>query len=61
MIVILKSIAITRHVYIVQNLSCGMDFSVDRLHIIENEMKSEIQNIRKAVIAYYPSKINETV
>ena len=46
MIVIFQSIAITRHVYIVQNLPCGMNFSV------KDEIKLEIHNILKGLTFY---------
>ena len=38
-----------------------MDFSVDLLHTMENEMKSEIQKVLKAVNVSTTSELNETV
>ena len=56
----MKLLLVTSTLYS-KTVYCGMDFSVDLLHTMESEMKSEIQKLLKAVNVSTTSELNETV
>jgi hypothetical protein len=59
--VIVIRYSVTRHVDILQHQLCGMDFSVDLLHTMEKEMKSDIQKILKSVNMSATCEVNEVI